>query len=77
MQTKTFNVFRAKDGRGVSNLLLVIDEAIADVHIGSALLVPIADGFKDPVAVKVIVDNNGVPFRSNINTCAVIEYIPQ
>lgn len=75
METKTFNVIRAKNGRGVSNLLIVFDEAIPDIYIGSALMVPIADGYKDPVAVTVVVDNDGIPMRSNLNTCMVTVYI--
>jgi hypothetical protein len=74
METKTFEIFRAKDGRGVSNLLLVIDEAIPDIYIGSALLVPIADGFKDPIKVDVIMDEKGAPMRTNLNTCVVTKY---
>lgn len=75
METKTFDVIRAKNERGVSNLLIVFDKAIPDVYIGSALMVPIADGHKDPVAVTVIVDEDGIPMRSNLNTCMVTVYI--
>lgn len=75
METKTFKVIRASNGRGISNLLLVFEEAIPDVYIGTALLVPVPDGYKDPVAVTVVVDDSGVPMRSNIDTCIVTVYI--
>lgn len=75
METKTFKVIRAKNGLGVSNLLLIFDEPIPDIHIGSALLVPMPEGLKDPVAVTVLVGEDGVPMRTNINTCIVTVYI--
>lgn len=75
METKTFKVIRAKNGRGVSNLLLVIEEGVPDIYIGTALLVPMPEGFKDPVAVTVVVDEEGIPMRSNLDTCIVTVYI--
>lgn len=75
METKTFEVIRASNGRGISNLLLVFDEAIPDVYIGTALLVPMPNGYKDPVAATVVVDTDGVPMRSNLDTCIVTVYI--
>lgn len=75
METKTFKVIRAKNGRGVSNLLLVFDEAVPDVYIGSALLVPMPEGLKDPVEVTVLVDKDGIPMRTNLDTCIVTVYI--
>jgi len=75
METKTFEIIRATNGRGVSNLLLVFDEAVPDIYIGTALLVPMPEGFKDPKAVTVLIDGDGVPIRSNINTCIVTVYI--
>lgn len=74
MTTQTFKVIRASNGLGVSNLLLVVEEAIADIYIGSALLVPIPAGFKDPSQVTVVVDENGKPMRTNLNTCIVTGY---
>lgn len=75
METKTFEIKRMSNGHGISNLLLVYDEAIPDVYIGTALLVPMPNGFKDPTAVTVVVDNDGVPMRSNLDTCIVTVYI--
>lgn len=71
---KRYNVIRAKNGRGVSNLLIITDESIPDVHIGSALMVPIADGYKDPLAVTIIIGEDGVPLSTNLDTCVVLEY---
>jgi hypothetical protein len=73
-RTKTFEVKRMSNGRGISNLLLIFDEAIPDVYIGTALLVPVASGFKDPIAVTVVVDEKGMPMRTNLDTCIVTEY---
>jgi hypothetical protein len=75
METKTYKIIRASNRRGISNLLLVFDEAIPDVYIGTALLVPMPTGFKDPVAVTVVVDETGIPMRSNLDTCIVTVYI--
>lgn len=72
--TKTFEVKRMSNGRGISNLLLILDEAIPDVYIGTALLVPMPAGFKDPIAATVVVDENGVPSKTNLDTCIVTEY---
>lgn len=71
---KRYDVIRAENGRGISNLLVVYDDAIPDVYIGSALMVPIADGYKDPLAVTVIVAEDGLPVRTNLDTCVVLEY---
>lgn len=71
---KTFEIKRMSNGRGISNLLLIFDEAIPDVYIGTALLVPMPSGFKDPIAATVIVDEKGVPMRTNLDTCIVTEY---
>lgn len=71
---KRYDVIRAKNGRGVSNLLIVTDKAIPDVYIGSALMVPIADGYKDPLAVTILNGEDGMPLRTNLDTCVVLEY---
>lgn len=71
---KTFEVKRMSNGRGTSNILLVFDEAIPDIYIGTALLVPMPAGFKDPIAVTVVVDEKGMPLRTNLDTCIVTEY---
>lgn len=71
---KRYDVIRAKNGRGVSNLLIVTDSAIPDVYIGSALMVPIADGYKDPLAVTILISEYGMPLRTNLDTCIVLEY---
>lgn len=73
--TIELEVKRIKNGRGDSNLLIVTEEAIPDVFIGSALLVPFVDGYKDPIKVRVIVDEKGNPIATNLRTCIVVEYI--
>lgn len=74
-ETKTFRVIRAKNGLGISNLILVYDDAIPDIYIGSALLVPLPQGMMDPHSVTVVVDEKGIPIRTNHNTCIVTTYI--
>lgn len=75
MESKIFEVKRMTTGRGHSNLLAIITEAIPDLVIGEALQVPFLDGYKDPLRVKVLVDNKGAIVRTNLNSCVVTEYI--
>lgn len=75
METKTFKVIRASNGRGISNLLMVIEEGVPDIYIGTALIVPIAEGMNDPVAVTVVVNKEGMPLRTNFDTCIPTVYI--
>ena len=75
METKTFKVIRASNGRGISNLLMVIEEGVPDIYIGTALIVPIAEGMNDPVAVTVVVNKEGMSLRTNFDTCIPTVYI--
>lgn len=70
-----FEVKRISNNSGISNLTIIIDEAIPDVYIGSILLVPFVLGYRDPIKVKVKVDETGKPIATNIRTCIVTEYI--
>lgn len=73
--TGVFPVIRLTNGAGHSNLMIVTEEAIPDVFIGSVLLVPVAQGYKDPTQVRVIIDDGGRPVATNLRTCIVAEYI--
>lgn len=70
-----FPVKRISNNSGISNLTIIIDEAIPDVYIGSILLVPFVLGYKDPISVKVMADEAGKPIATNLKTCIVTEYI--
>lgn len=75
MENKIFDVKRMSNGRGHSNLLAIITEAIPDLSIGDALQVPFLNGYKDPLRVRVLIDDKGTPVRTNLNSCIVTEYI--
>jgi hypothetical protein len=72
---KEFEVKRMTNGRGQSHLLVITDNAVEDVHIGTVVIVPYADGFKDPCKVLLQVDENGLPKRANEKFGIVSEYI--
>lgn len=70
-----FKVTRMSNGNGNSNLMLITEEAIPDIFIGSALLVPYVAGYKDPSYVQVLLDQDGKPAVTKLRTCVVIQYI--
>lgn len=72
---KIFDVIRAKNGRGDSNLLVITEEAIPDLSIGTVLIVPYANGFSDPKKVLLETDEAGIPKTSNNQFAIVNEYI--
>lgn len=73
--TKEFNVRRLKNGRGCSHLVVIIEDAIVDVHIGSVLIIPYAEGFKDPDKVLLQVNENGQPLVANNKFAIVSKYM--
>ncbi|KKN79747.1 hypothetical protein LCGC14_0337690 [marine sediment metagenome] len=72
---KEFAVQRLENGRGNSHLVAIIEPAIEDVHIGSVVIVPYAEGFKDPFKVLLQVDEKGLPKRANEKFGIVSKYI--
>lgn len=72
---KEFELKRMTNGRGHSHLLVVTEPAIEDIEIGTVVIIPYADGFKDPCKVKLQVDENGIPKRANKKFGIVTEYI--
>lgn len=70
-----FEVKRMKNGRGESHLLVIVDAAVPDIHIGSVFIVPFAEGFKDPIKVRLQIDEKGVPKTANNKFAIVTEYI--
>lgn len=62
---KEFEVKRLRNGRGHSHLLVITEPAIEDIEIGTVVIVPYAEGFKDPVKVLLQTDENGLPKRAN------------
>ena len=72
---KEFTVKRMTNGRGHSHLLVITEEAIPDMEIGTVVIIPYADGFKDPIKIKLLLDENGTPKRANSKFGIVTEYI--
>jgi len=72
---KEFKVERISNGRGHSNLLAIIEEAIPDVSMGSAIIVPYANGYKDPIKAVLKVDANGLPLRCDNKFAIVTDFI--
>lgn len=72
---KEFTIKRFTNGRGHSHLVVITEEAIEDVHIGSVIIVPYADGFKDPIKVVLQTDDNGTPLTANEKFGIVSKYI--
>lgn len=72
---KEFEVERLQNGKGDSHLIVITEPAIEDIHIGTVVIVPYAEGFKDPIKVILQVDNNGLPKRANEKFAIVSEYI--
>lgn len=72
---KEFKVERLKNGRGHSHLVVITDPAIEDIHIGSVVIVPYAEGFKDPKKVLLQTDKRGWPKTANEKFAIVSKYI--
>lgn len=72
---KEFEVIRLKNGNGQSHLVVITELALVDVPIGTVVIVPYADGFKDPCRVLLQTNENGVPKRENGKFAIVLEYI--
>ncbi len=72
---KEFDVQRMSNGRGNSHLVIVTEQAIPDIHIGTIAIVPYAEGFKDPIKVRLQIDEKGLPKRANNRFAIVTEYI--
>jgi hypothetical protein len=68
-------VQRLTNGRGDSHLVIITDPAVEDIHIGTVVIVPYAEGFKDPIKVQLYIDENGLPKRANKKFAIVSEYI--
>lgn len=74
-QTKEFLIQRFNNRAGDSHLVVITEPAIEDIHIGTVVIVPYADGFKDPVKALLLIDENGLPKRMNDKFAIVAEYI--
>lgn len=62
---KEFETKRLTNNRGDSHLVVITEPAIEDIHIGTVVIVPYAEGFKDPCKVLLQTDDNGTPLRAN------------
>lgn len=72
---KEYKVKRLKNGRGHSHLVVITEPAIEDVKIGTAVIIPYAEGFCDPQKVLLLVDENGSPILANGEFGIVTEFI--
>jgi len=72
---KIFEVRRLKNRIGNSHLLVITEEAVEDISIGSVIIVPYAEGFIDPVKVLLQLDDKGNPKIANGRFAIVLEYI--
>jgi hypothetical protein len=72
---KIFEIKRLTNGRGNSHLVVITEQAIPDINIGTVVIVPYADGFKDPCRVLLQTDINGLPKRANDKFAIVSKYI--
>ena len=75
MAKKEFKIEKLTNGMGHKHLVVITEPAIEDVHIGTVVIVPYAEGFKDPVKVVLQVDENGQPLRVNEKFAVVSKYI--
>ena len=72
---KEFEIQRLKNHSGHSHLVIITDPAIEDVHIGTVVIVPFAEGFRDPIKAVVQVDVDGIPKTANGKFAIVAQYI--
>jgi hypothetical protein len=72
---KEFEVLKLTNGRGHKHLCVIIEPAIESIMIGTVVIVPYAEGFKDPIKVRLQCDDNGIPKRANKKFAIVNEYI--
>lgn len=75
VKEKEFKVERLKNGMGYSHLLVIVEDAIEDIYIGGVVIVPYAEGFKDPIKVLLQIDEKGLPKRVNEKFAIVLKYI--
>lgn len=72
---KEYKLERLSNGRGHSNLLAIIEEAVPDGQMGTAIVVPYVNGYKDPVKAILQVDDKGMPLRSSTGLAIVSDFI--
>jgi hypothetical protein len=72
---KVFKVDKFRNGKGDNHLVVITEPAIEDISIGTVVIVPYAEGFKDPIKVLLQVDEYGIPKKANKKFAIVLEYI--
>jgi hypothetical protein len=72
---KEFEVKRLTNGKDESHLVIITKPAIEDIFIGTVLIVPYVDGFKDPKSVILQIDADGKPKIANDKFVIVNEYV--
>lgn len=72
---KEFEVKKLTNGHGHKHLVVITEEAVPDMEIGTVVIVPYAEGFREPRSVRLLVDEHGMPRRANSKFGIVTEYI--
>ncbi len=75
MNSKIFEIKELTNGMGLKHLTVIIESALVDVHIGTVLIVPYAEGFRIPEKVSLYVDEKGEPITANTKFAVVEKYI--
>ncbi len=70
-----FKVEKLKNGLGHKHLVVITEQGIEDQSIGTVIIVPYAEGFKDPVKVVLQTDEKGKPILANDKFAIVLKYI--
>lgn len=73
--SREFKVEKLTNGMGHKHLVVITEPAIEDISIGTVVIVPYAEGFKDPIKVVLQTDKNGIPKRANEQFAMVLKYI--
>ena len=74
-EEKEFEIKKLTNHAGSTHLLVVTEDAVEDVHIGSVIIVPYAEGFRDPIKVVLQVVDKGFPKTLNKKFAIVSKYI--
>lgn len=72
---KEFPVTQMTNGRGHRHFLAITEPAIEDISLGSVVIIPYAEGFKEPSRVVLLVDELGKPQLANSSLAIVLKYL--
>ncbi len=72
---KQFEVKKFTNGMGHKHLVVITQENIEDQEIGTVIIIPYAEGFKQPTSVVLQTDENGLPMLANEKFGIILQYI--